>query len=96
MTDARRTLIGSVLTVALALWSTTAGAQAGNEWGMYGADYANTRYSALDQITTKNVGKLRVAWLRSLGSLESQEATPIVVGDTCMSAPRPVRSTSSR
>ena len=83
MSDVRQTLMGGVLTVALAVVSASpAGAQAGNEWSMYGADYANTRYSALDQISTKNVRELRVAWIRSLGSLESQEATPIVVGDT--------------
>jgi outer membrane protein assembly factor BamB len=82
MSDARRGWIGSVLTVALVLLASPGGAQPGKEWGMYGADYANTRYSALDQINTKNVRKLRVAWMRSLGTLESQEATPIVVGDT--------------
>src|SRR5438105_725097 len=83
MSDVRQTLMGSVLTLALAVVSASpAGAQAGKEWSMYGADYGNTRYSALDQISTKNVRKLRVAWIRSLGSLESQESTPIVVGDT--------------
>src|SRR4051812_27786388 len=32
------------------------------EWRSQARDFANTRYSALDQITTENVGKLRVAW----------------------------------
>src|SRR5437016_14073122 len=82
MSNVWRTLTGSVLTVALVLWALSAGAQQGNEWPIYGADYANTRYSALDQINTKNVRRLRVAWIRSLGTIESQEATPIVVGDT--------------
>src|SRR2546425_1881777 len=82
MSNAGRTLTGSVLTVALVLWASSAGAQPGTEWPTYGADYGNTRYSALDQISRKNVSRLRVAWIRSLGSLESQEATPIVVGDT--------------
>ena len=76
-----RTLMAGMLGAALAA-ATSAGAQSGKEWTMYGGDYANTRYSALNQINTKNVGKLRVAWIRSLGSLESQESTPIVVGDT--------------
>ena len=57
-------------------------AQSGNEWKTYGGDYANTRYSTLDQINTGNVSKLKVAWLHSMGSLETQEATPLVVGDT--------------
>src|SRR5881628_2825085 len=82
MSKVWRTLTGSVLTVALVLWALSAGAQQGKEWPIYGADYANTRYSALDQINTKNVRRLRVAWIRSLGTIESQEATPIVVGDT--------------
>ena len=55
---------------------------AGNEWLHYGGDQANTRYSALKQINTSNVKNLRVAWIHSLGSLESQESTPLVVGDT--------------
>src|SRR5437867_12337054 len=76
-----RTLMAGMLGAALAA-ATSAGAQSGKEWTMYGGDYANTRYSALNQINTKNVSKLRVAWIRSLGSLESQESTPVVVGDT--------------
>ena len=30
-------------------------------------DYANTRYSALDQIDAGNVGRLKVAWTFSTG-----------------------------
>ena len=52
MSNVWRTLTGSVLTVALVLWALSAGAQQGKEWPIYGADYANTRYSALDQINT--------------------------------------------
>jgi glucose dehydrogenase len=70
------------LSAVLVLAAASAQAQSGNEWPMYGGDYANTRYSSLTQINTGNVNRLRVAWMRSLGSLESQEATPIVVGDT--------------
>jgi PQQ-dependent dehydrogenase (methanol/ethanol family) len=77
-----RALKGSIVTLALVALTSPAGAQAGKEWPTYGGDHANTRYSSLDQITTANVGKLRVAWLRSLGSVESQESTPLVVGDT--------------
>jgi PQQ-dependent dehydrogenase (methanol/ethanol family) len=70
------------LSAVLVLAAASAQAQSSNEWPMYGGDYANTRYSSLTQINTGNVNKLRMAWMRSLGSLESQEATPIVVGDT--------------
>ena len=52
------------------------------EWPVYGGDTSNTRYSALDKITPVNVGKLKVAWALQLGSLRSQESTPVVVGDT--------------
>jgi PQQ-dependent dehydrogenase (methanol/ethanol family) len=54
-------------------------AASGNEWTIYGGDYANTRYSTLDQINKDNVKNLKVAWMHSLGSTHSQENTPLVV-----------------
>src|SRR5688572_1543656 len=45
-------------------------------------DYANTRYSGLDEITTDNVGKLQLAFTFATGTLLGQESAPIVVGDT--------------
>lgn len=71
-----------ILGAALFAASLSANAESGKEWTMYGGDYANTRYSALSDINTKNVDKLRISWIRSLGTLESQVATPLVVGDT--------------
>ena len=53
-----------------------------NGWAVYGHGYDNTRYSPLDQINAKNVSKLKLAYAFSLGSLRSNEATPIVIGDT--------------
>jgi len=53
-----------------------------NGWAVYGHGYDTTRYSPLDQINSKNVSKLKLAYSFSLGSLRSDEATPIVVGDT--------------
>src|SRR5207237_8548180 len=82
MSDFKRTLAMTLLSILSVVTAAPAWAQAGNEWTMDGGDYANTRYSTLNQINTGNVSRLRVKWLRSLGSLESQEATPIVVGDT--------------
>jgi PQQ-dependent dehydrogenase (methanol/ethanol family) len=59
------------------------GAAAGSEgWPMYGHGYDNTRYSPLTQIDTRNVGKLKLAFSFQLGSLRSNESSPIVVGDT--------------
>ncbi len=51
-------------------------------WNMYGKDYSNTRYSPLKQINTDNVGNLKAAWIFSLGILEAQESTLIVVDST--------------
>ena len=44
-------------------------------------DYANHRYSKLNQINTDNVGKLQVAWTFSTGVLRGHEGAPLVVGD---------------
>jgi alcohol dehydrogenase (cytochrome c) len=52
------------------------------EWTTYGRTYANQRYSPLNQISDQNVSKLKLAWALQLGSLRSNEATPIMVGDT--------------
>jgi PQQ-dependent dehydrogenase (methanol/ethanol family) len=71
-------------TLALALWMgvvAPASAQT-TGWPVYGGDQSNTRYSPLDKLTPANVGKLKVAWALQLGSLRSQESTPLVVGDT--------------
>jgi PQQ-dependent dehydrogenase (methanol/ethanol family) len=67
---------------ALAAPASSALAQAGGEWSHYGGDQANTRYSTLEQINTGTVKNLRVAWMHSLGSLESQQSSPLIVGDT--------------
>jgi lanthanide-dependent methanol dehydrogenase len=45
-------------------------------------DYANTRYSSLQEITTSNVSSLKLAWTFSTGVLRGQEAAPLVVNGT--------------
>ena len=52
------------------------------QWPMAGRDYANTRFSGLDEITADNVGRLEVAWTFSTGVLRGQEAAPIVAGSS--------------
>jgi PQQ-dependent dehydrogenase (methanol/ethanol family) len=52
-----------------------------NNWAMYGRDYDNTRYSPLKGINTSNAGQIKFAFAFQLGSLRSNESTPIVVGD---------------
>jgi alcohol dehydrogenase (cytochrome c) len=52
------------------------------EWHSQARDYANTRYSPLDQVTSKNVGELKVAWTFSDGTLHGHEAAPLVLDNT--------------
>jgi PQQ-dependent dehydrogenase (methanol/ethanol family) len=51
------------------------------EWVMPAGNYANTRFSELKQINTKNVGKLQVAWTFSTGVLRGHEGGPLVIGN---------------
>ena len=73
------TAILSLLALALAV---PAPAQAQKGWGAYGGDTTNRRFSPLTQVNTGNVGQLKVAWVLQFGTLEAQESTPVVVGDT--------------
>ncbi len=50
-------------------------------WAIPTGDYANTRYSKLDQITAKNVKDLQVKWTFSTGVLRGHEGGPLVIGD---------------
>ena len=53
-----------------------------NNWATQNGNYAATRYSKLDQINSKNVADLRVAWTFSTGVLRGHEGGPLVIGDT--------------
>ncbi|MER9657138.1 methanol/ethanol family PQQ-dependent dehydrogenase [Mesorhizobium sp. M0152] len=50
-------------------------------WAMQTGDYANTRYSKLDQITADNVKNLQVKWSFSTGVLRGHEGGPLIIGD---------------
>src|SRR3954469_1647889 len=72
----------------LATWFPAAGAQQSDlelrmqdsaQWPMPARDYANTRFSALDQINIGNAGQLQLAWTFSVGVDRGQEAAPIIV-----------------
>ena len=52
------------------------------EWRMPAKDYASTRFSGLDEITTANVSRLQLAWTFSTGVLRGHEAAPIVANGT--------------
>src|SRR3981189_3987074 len=48
-------------------------------WVMPAGDYANTRYSKLNQINASNAGKLQVAWTFSTGVLRGHEGGPPII-----------------
>lgn len=48
------------------------------QWLMATKDYANTRFSALDQINTQNANQLKLAWTFSTGGTRGEEAAPLV------------------
>jgi len=50
-------------------------------WAQQSGNYAGTRYSKLNQITTANVGSLKVAWTFSTGVLRGHEGSPLVIGN---------------
>src|ERR1700730_1679489 len=52
-----------------------------NQWVMPAGDYANTRYSALNQINRDNAKNLRPPWTFSTGVLRGHEGGPLVIGD---------------
>ena len=81
-----RALTG-LLTLALILGAATvraADSVAGDDvgWPVYGNDASDTHYSSLKLINTDNVKHLHAAYAVSTGTLRSNEATPLVIGDT--------------
>ncbi|HET7464877.1 MAG TPA: PQQ-dependent dehydrogenase, methanol/ethanol family [Longimicrobium sp.] len=52
------------------------------QWVMPSRDYANTRFSGLDQINASNVRTLRLAWTFSDDNEFGHEGAPLVVGST--------------
>ena len=59
-------------------------------WAMPTGDYANTRYSKLNQINKDNVKDLQAKWTFSTGVLRGHEGGPLVVGDVMyINAPFP-------
>jgi PQQ-dependent dehydrogenase (methanol/ethanol family) len=53
-----------------------------NNWALQMGNYNGWRYSTLDQINTKNVNTMKVAWQFSTGVLRGHEGSPIVIGST--------------
>jgi PQQ-dependent dehydrogenase (methanol/ethanol family) len=86
-----RVLRKTALAAALLACASAYGAWANDElmnlasdaknWAMPTGDYANTRYSKLDQINKDNVKNLQVKWTMSTGVLRGHEGGPLVIGD---------------
>src|ERR1043165_3708956 len=58
--------------------SIQANAATSKDWPTVGADYAETRYSKLSEITDKNAKDLGLVWTYSLDSTRGVESTPLV------------------
>ncbi|HEX5420289.1 MAG TPA: PQQ-binding-like beta-propeller repeat protein [Gammaproteobacteria bacterium] len=92
MLDRRTATRTTVASFAFLILATAQAAEApaplAGDWPMYGHDFAGTRFSALTQINTANVGQLAQAWSVPVsrtgsdarpGATGNPEATPIVV-----------------
>jgi glucose dehydrogenase len=66
----------------LSTFAATLQAADDGQWTMAGKDYANTRFSALDQINAGNVGQLKEVLSFATGLEQGHEAAPIVADDT--------------
>jgi quinohemoprotein ethanol dehydrogenase len=69
-----RAMTGAVDSAAI-----VANAKTTKDWPSYGLDYAETRFSKLDQINADNVKSLGLQWSYNLKSERGVEATPLVV-----------------
>jgi quinohemoprotein ethanol dehydrogenase len=74
---------GVTITPAPAFAPLDLASPAGADWATNGGDYGQTRYSSLDEVTKKNVRRLRPAWhIRfggsGVGSKYKGEGTPLV------------------
>jgi len=83
----RVVLATALLGAASALWPAAANedlmkmTQDSKQWAIQTGDYANTRFSKLNQITKENAGKLQPVWTFSTGVLRGHEGGPLVIGD---------------
>ncbi len=88
----KRTLLGCTMMLGMAALGAGTPASANdelqklqgdaNQWVMPTGNYANQRYSTLDQITAANASKLHPVWSFSTGVLRGHEGGPLVIGNT--------------
>ncbi|MDB6042279.1 MAG: methanol dehydrogenase [Gammaproteobacteria bacterium] len=88
--------IGAFWSVVLLVVSSGPMAQEHAEWPAPAGDFANTRFSALQDITTSNVSRLKRSFTFSTGLLRGHEAAPIVTNDTPNSGVFPASHRSRR
>ena len=67
------------VTSAIDTASVKANTETSKDWPTIGLDFAETRFSKLNQITTDNVKNLGLMWSYDLESVRGVEATPLVV-----------------
>jgi lanthanide-dependent methanol dehydrogenase len=73
---------GTVLAQGSAAQSITSLLQDDKQWPMAAKDYANTRFSKLDQINANNVGQMKLGWTFSVGAPRGQEMAPLAIDGT--------------
>lgn len=84
----RRSIWLVVLSILLMPWATHANPELmalqknDGQWAQPSKNYSATRFSSLNQITTDNVKRLKMAWSFSTGALRGHEGQPLVVGTT--------------
>jgi quinohemoprotein ethanol dehydrogenase len=69
-----KSAVGAIDSAAITANTTTS-----KDWPTYGLDYAETRFSKLNQITSDNVKEIGLKWTYNLESIRGVEATPLVV-----------------
>jgi PQQ-dependent dehydrogenase (methanol/ethanol family) len=82
-------LLGTVLAALLGMQNSASAQQVqggvealmqdDKQWPMAAKNYANTRFSTLDQINAANVHQLKLAWTFSVGAPRGQEAAPLAI-----------------
>jgi len=88
----KKTLLGCTMLLGMAGFAVGSPASANdelqklqgdaNQWVMPTGNYANQRYSTLDQLNATNVSKLHPVWSFSTGVLRGHEGGPLVIGNT--------------
>ena len=68
----------NILAIFLSLFFLSACQKQNEDWSSYGKDLTNQRFSKSDQINTKNVNNLELAWQHQTGISATFQATPIV------------------